>query len=133
MRHRIHLILAAAAIVSGPARAGEGDPPKVRPEMVQIFQSEFRYAPALPRQLEANPPPREGSPTGDTIALPRLTVLASRINMRDLGRDILQHQAQAEAQKPKWGCGPTFQKDFGKVRFGVISIFYIPVAIGFSW
>lgn len=65
--------------------------------------------------------------------MPAFTVLSSKINMRDLESEITKHQARAMAQKPKWGCGPIYQKDFGKVRFGVISIFYIPIAIGFSW
>ncbi len=132
MRHRIHFVLAAAAMVAGPARAGEGDPPKMNHEMAQVLQSEFKYTPAPPEHPEANAP-MEGSTKGDVIAMPKLTVLSSRINMRDLERDIRKHQAQAEVQKPKWGCGPIYQRDFGKLRFGVISIFYVPVAIGFSW
>jgi hypothetical protein len=132
MRHRIHFVLAAAAMVAGPARAGEGDPPKVRHEMAQVLRSEFKYAPASPQPAEADAS-KEVATERDVVAMPKLTVLSSRINMRDLERDILKHQAQAEVQKPKWGCGRIYQKDFGKLRFGVISIFYVPVAIGFSW
>jgi hypothetical protein len=132
MRHRIHLVLAAAALIAGQAPAGEGDPPKVRQEMAQVLQSEFKYAPAPPIHPEADAP-RGVSTEGNVVAMPKLTVLSSRVNMRNLEKDILKHQAQAEVQKPKWGCGPIYQKDFGKLRFGVISIFYVPIAIGFSW
>jgi hypothetical protein len=132
MRHRIHFVLAAAALVAGLVRAGDGDPLKVRHEATQILQSEFRFDPALPRPAKA-PPPREVVGEREVIAMPTFTVLSSKINMRNLESDISKHQARAKAQKPKWGCGPIYQKDFGKIRFGVVSIFYIPVAIGFSW
>jgi hypothetical protein len=132
MRPGIHFVLAAATMMAGPAFAGEDDPPKVRHEMAQVLQSEFQYAPAPPKHPEADAP-KEVSTEGDVIAMPKLTVLSSRINMRELERDIVRNQARAEAQKPKWGCGPICQKDFGKLRFGVYSIFYVPVAIGFSW
>ena len=132
MRHRIQFVLAAAALVAGSARADERDPPKVRQEMTQVLRSEFKFSPGLPKPADADASPE--APNGrDVIAMPKLTVLSSRINMRDLEREIRKHQAQAVAQEPKWGCGQIYQKDFGKIRFGVISIFYIPVAIGFSW
>ena len=120
------------AIVAGPARAGEGDPPKMRHETTRVLQSEFRFDPTLPRPTEANAP-TEVAGGREAIAMPAFTVLSSKINMRDLERDIVKNQARAQAQRPKWGCGPIYQKDFGKIRFGVFSIFYIPVAIGFSW
>jgi hypothetical protein len=121
-----------AAIMAGPSLAADDDPPKVRHEMAQVLQSEFKYAPALPK-LPAADATREVVTEGDVVAMPKLTVFSSKINMRDLERDIVRNQARAVVQKPKWGCGPIYQKDFGKVRFGVISIFYVPVAIGFSW
>ena len=132
MRHRIHFAFVVAIMAAGLARADKSDPPKVSREMAQVLQSEFKYAPVPPKNPEANAP-LEVPTRGDVIAMPKFTVLSSRINMRNLERDILKHQAQAEVQKPKWGCGPIYQKDFGKLRFGIISIFYIPVAIGFSW
>jgi hypothetical protein len=132
MKHRIPCVLAAAAMMAGLAFAGEDDPPKVRHDLAQVLQSEFKYDPAPTMHPEADTP-KEVSTEGNVVAMPKLTVLSSRINMRDLEKDILKHQAQAAVQKPKWGCGPIYQKDFGKLRFGVISIFYVPVAIGFSW
>jgi len=89
MRHPIHFVLAAATLIAGPARAGESDPPKVRHEMAQVLQSEFKYAPVPPKNPEANAP-MEGSTRGDVIAMPKLTVLSSKINMRNLERDILK-------------------------------------------
>jgi hypothetical protein len=128
----IQLALAAAIMAANPARAGDRDPPKIRHEIAQVLQQEFRYSPVSPNAPTAAVP-LERPPNTDAIAMPKLTVFSSRIRMRDLETEIVKHQAQAKAQKPKWGCGPIYQKDFGKIRFGVFSIFYIPVAIGFSW
>ena len=104
----------------------------MRHETTRVLQSEFRFDRTLPRPTEANDP-TEVAGGREAIAMPAFTVLSSKINMRNLESEITKHQARARAQKPKWGCGPIYQKDFGKIRFGVVSIFYIPIAIGFSW
>jgi hypothetical protein len=132
MRLGIHFVPAAAILMASSAFSGEDVPPNVRHDMAQILQSEFKYSPASPKRPDAEPP-KAVSTEGDVVVMPKLMVLSSRINMRELERDIVRNQARAAAQKPKWGCGPLYQKDFGKVRFGVFSIFYVPVAIGFSW
>jgi hypothetical protein len=100
--------------------------------MAQALRSEFRYSPTASKHPEVSTP-MESPKREDVIVMPKFTVLSSKINMRNLEGDILKHQARAKAQKPKWGCGPIYQKDFGKIRFGVFSIFYVPVLIGFSW
>ena len=119
-------------MTADPACAGDSDPPKVSHEIAQVLQEEFKDSPVSP-----NAPPAaallERSPNAEAIAMPKLTVFSSRVKMRDFETEITKHQARARAQKPKWGCGPIYQKDFGKIRFGVFSILYIPVAIGFSW
>jgi hypothetical protein len=128
----IQLALAAATMTADPACAGDSDPPKVSHEIAQVLQEEFEHSPVSPN-APAAAAPLERSPNADAIAMPKFTVFSSRIKMMDFERGIVKHQARAKAQKPKWGCGPIYQKDFGKIRFGVFSIFYIPVAIGFSW
>jgi len=131
MRWEVQLALVAAALVASPAFADD-DPTNLRRDMARALREEFRYAPAPPAAPATVVP--AGIPGGgDLIAMPKFTVLSSRINMRELERDIARNRGRAVAQKPKWGCGPIYQKDLGKVRLTVVSAFYIPFLVGFSW
>jgi hypothetical protein len=131
MKSGLQFALLSAALLAGPALADD-DPPNLRRDLTRALRAEFRYAPAPADQPQAHVP-AEIPAASAVIAMPRFTVLSSRINMRELERDIVRNQARAAAQAPKWGCGPLYQKDLGKVRLTVVSLFYIPFAVGFSW
>ena len=126
------LVWLAATIASAAAAADQPDhPPKLNAEISQTLQTEFKYAPPLPDATVLPAPPT--AVEEPVIAMPKFTVLSSRINMRELERQIDRNRAQAVAAKPKWGCGPVIQKDWRKVRLTVVSIFYVPVYFGLSW
>lgn len=67
----------------------------------------------------------------DVVLLPKMAV-NERPLPRDLGADIARWRSQAPQNHTRLGTG-IHQKDFGKVRVGVMTLFYIPIAVGASW
>lgn len=131
MRSEIQLALVTAALIAGPVYADD-DPPDLHCDMARALRAEFHYSPPPPT-APAPAAPDKIPGNGDVIAMPKLTVLSSRINLRELERDIVRNRARAVAQEPKWGCGPLYHVDLGKIRFTVVSAFYIPFTVGISW
>jgi hypothetical protein len=67
----------------------------------------------------------------EVVMLPKLTV-NERPLPRDLGQDIARWRSKAPQNHSRFGTG-IHEKDFGKVRASVSTIFYIPVSFGIRW
>lgn len=67
----------------------------------------------------------------DVVLLPKMAV-NERPLPRDLGADIARWRSQAPQNHTRLGTG-IHQKDFGKMRVSVMTLFYIPIAVGASW
>jgi hypothetical protein len=67
----------------------------------------------------------------DVLLMPKFEVFADEVD-RGLHQAILNYRDPRPINNTRFGTGLR-QKDFGKVRAGMVTIFYIPVMIGFSW
>lgn len=67
----------------------------------------------------------------DVLLMPKFEVFADEFD-RGLHEAILNYRDPRPINNTRFGTGLR-QKDFGKVRAGVVTIFYIPVMFGLSW
>jgi len=93
---------------------------------------DFRYDPAAFAAAEAAKAAAIEATDPDRIRLPEFTVVGA-YHSRELDKEIARQAALRDPQKLSWKGGPLLVKDIGRVRFGVYSVFYVPVLIGFSW
>jgi hypothetical protein len=119
----------AGVMVASAALAADTETTRMRRELSETIKSQYRYGDAAaPR---AKPPPDPAS--APAIVMPQYVVTAPRMDWRNFESAVQRGQQRDAPRKAKWGCGPLVSKDFGKVRMSVISIFYVPVFVGFSW
>ena len=88
-----------------------------------------------PKPLVIRESPATSDPKGqadyDTLTMETVTVEGTRVH-RDLHADVLKAGALKASSTSRLGTG-TRQKDLGKVRASVTTLFYIPVNAGISW
>jgi hypothetical protein len=67
----------------------------------------------------------------DVLLMPKFEVFADEVD-RGLHEAILNYRDPRPINNTRFGTGLR-QKDFGKVRAGVVTILYIPIMFGLSW
>ncbi len=73
----------------------------------------------------------QGALDPEVVLMPKVEVTSRRFD-RDLPAAIANWRPTGPQNHTKFGTGIR-QKDFGKVRASVMTIFYIPVGVGLSW
>ncbi len=105
-------------------------------EFVQrYFAEDGSLVETAPIHQAAPTEPTETWNDPDLVSLPEMVVRARSFTeekqIQDLDRLFAaRHRVESKKSIIKTQA---FVKDFGKVRFGVLSIYYVPVVIGFSW
>jgi hypothetical protein len=100
------------------------------------LRESFRYDPTLHTQGPTSESSDSDTAMGDSadsavVTLPKITV-NERPLPRDLGADIARWRSQAPQNHSRFGTG-VHEKDFGKVRVSVMTLFYIPIGAGVRW
>lgn len=72
-----------------------------------------------------------GIADSDVVMLPKMAV-NERPLPRDLGADIARWRGTLPQNHTRFGTG-IHQKDLGKVRVSVMTLFYIPIMVGARW
>lgn len=109
--------------------------PKPRSLVLGALRQSFPYDPSVRAKsapvaaADAASPGTNGS---DVVVLPKVEV-TSRPLANGLAEAIANQRPATRPQNhSRFGTG-IHEKDFGKVRASAVTIFYIPVLVGFSW
>lgn len=117
-------------------RSEESGHAKSSPTVRRAILAGFSYNPSArekppeqssPALVQAQPTPADP----DVVVMAKFEV-AARPYERGLPTAIANWRDPGPQNNTRFGTG-TRQKDFGKVRASVVTILYIPIAVGFSW
>ncbi len=116
---------------SGSGGSSEAKSPSI---VRSALRDSFPYDPAVRAKslVPASPDQAaQGTLDSDVVVLPKVEVTSRRFD-RDLPAAIANWRPTGPQNHTKFGTGIR-QKDFGKVRASVMTIFYIQVGVGLSW
>lgn len=111
---------------------------RVRAQLTKAILDRHPYQPAEPAKSTEPPSadqsaPRPAAPLGglDIVVLPKYEVRSASVT-RGLTEEMVRSRPPGPINQHTFGTG-VYQKDFGKVRVGVVTILFIPIQIGMSW
>ena len=117
-----------------PRSSGESGAAKSRSIVGSALRASFPYDPSVraksPESFTADQA-SQGALDPEVVLMPKVEVTSRRFD-RDLPAAIANWRPTGPQNHTKFGTGIR-QKDFGKVRASVMTIFYIPVGVGLSW
>lgn len=102
--------------------------------MRQQIRDSFHCRPeAQPKSQDTDEPVQASQSRVDAeiVILPKMDVTTHSVD-RKLAEAIAKGRSSRPVNTTRFGTGVR-TKDFGKVRAGVVTLFYVPVAFGFSW
>jgi hypothetical protein len=140
-------ILMAGACTVGRAEQKADEKPAVHQEAEEAptirhtdwreaLHTEFKFTPATPPapgDAAVPPPPVTETETNpEVVVLPKFEIKDNSPDYRELAQAQRPHDKRAETLRDRLGIG-VHEHKFRHFSFGYATIFYIPVAFGFSW
>lgn len=122
----------SALFVAGAVLGDDSPTPKgtrMRHQALAGFSFDEQAKPEATQELAREEPTEFRDP--NVVPMEAVQITTSALD-RDLAADVKKTRSPHAESHRKLGTG-VVEKDFGKVRMAAVTIFYVPILVGFSW